>query len=166
MSKQKYYKVLTKDLMAPNNTDFSYKGWENKTFKVKGKIELYDNGLHLYTSLKNISTGNFGPRVFEAKIIGNEYIDNIDKVCCKEIKLIKEIDINKVKDNCWIYHYCRNIKDKKELWSKLTDNGWICNYCNGIKDRKELWSKLTDNMWIYHYCINIKNRKELRDKIK
>ena len=161
---KKYYKVLTKDLRAPNNNNFSYKDWENKIFEVKGKLEWCRNGLHLYKSLNNLSVGNFGSRVFEAKLIG-KFLEDASKLCCKKIKIIKEIDIMKIEDDYWIYHYCQDVKDRSELWKKLKEDQWIYNYCIHVQDRSELWKKLKDDEWIYRYCKDMKDRSELWKKL-
>jgi len=165
MKQEIYYKVLTSDLKSPNNTKFDWSDWESKTFSVEGTLEMCSNGIHLYKSLNNLSIGNFGSRVFEAQVIGEEILEGDDKICVQEVKLIKEIDISLVEDNEWIYYYCRDVQDRKELWSKLTDEKYIYRYCIYVKDRKELWSKLTNEYWIYSYCRDIKDREELWSKL-
>jgi len=189
MKQKRYYKVLTEDLKAPSNTNFSYENWENRTFRVEGKLFMCANGLHLYKSLKNVSVGDFGSRVFEAIPIGNEYIEDEDKICCREIKILREIDASKVKDSAWAYwyclyikdrrdvrknirdskwayEYCKYIKDRKEVWKNITDSEYACRYCLDVKDRKEVWKNIKDNKWAYWYCRNVKNRKEVRKYIK
>jgi len=166
MKQKIYYKVLTSDLKSPNNTEFDWSDWESKTFKVHGPLKMCSNGIHLYKSLNNLFIGKFGSRVFEAQVIGEEILDEgDDKICTREVKLIKEIDISLVEDNYWIYYYCKNIQDKEELWSKLTNDMQIYEYCKYVKDRKELWSKMTNEAWIYSYCRNIQDRKELWSKL-
>jgi len=166
MKQEIYYKVLTSDLKSPNNTKFDWSAWESKTFSVEGPLEMCYNGIHLYKSLSNLSIGSFGSRVFEAQVIGEEILDEgDDKICTREVKLIKEIDISLVEDNEWIYFYCKDVEDRKELWFKLTDEHWIYNYCKNIKDREELWSKLTDEKYIYRYCRDVKDRKKLWSKL-
>ena len=162
---KKYYKVLTKDLRAPVDVNFSYEDWENKVFEVKGKLEWCRNGLHLYKNLNNLSVGNFGSRIFEAKPIG-KFLKDKNFICCRKIKIIKEIDIMKTEDDEWIFNYCQDIQDHPELWKKLKDSKWIFYYCRYVQDRPELWKKLKENEWIFFYCQEVKDRPELREKLK
>ena len=137
----KYYKVLTKDLRAPNNTDYSYEDWESKTFRVKGRLSVYRNGLHLYKSLANISVGNFGERVFEAEPIG-KFLDDKDKICCRGIRILCEIKPEEVEDSKWAYLYCRNIRDRVEVRAKIVESEWAYRYCQNIRDRAEMRAKI------------------------
>ena len=163
--KQRYYKVLTKDLRAPNNKEFSYKGWQRKTFKVKGSLKMCANGLHLYTSLENISVGSFGERIFEAEPVG-EYISDKDKICCRGVRLLKEIKSGEVKDSEWAYYYCFKVKDKPEVYKNITDFEWACRYCLEIKDRPEVYKNITDPEWAWWYCQYVKDRAEVHKYIK
>jgi len=43
---------------------------------------------------------------------------------------------------------------------------WAYLYCRDIKDRPEIWKNITDSYWAYCYCRVIKNRPELRKYIK
>ena len=162
--KQRYYKVLTKDLKAPNQKWFSYEDWQRKTFKVKGSLEMCANGLHLYTSLEDISIGIFGERVFEAEPIG-EYISDRHKVCCREVKLLKKVKPEEVKDSRWLYNYCCYVKDRPEVYRHITDSKWLYYYCRYVKDRPEIYKRITNPKWIYHYCCNVKDRPKIYKKI-
>ena len=157
---RKFYKVLTKNLRAPSHTEFSYENWQTKTFKVEYPLEMCKSGLHLYTSLENISIGLFGERVFEAEPIG-EYISDKNKICCKEIKLIKELKIEEIKDPKWAYYYCRYVKDIPKIYKKITNSRWAYRYCHDIKDRPEVYKNITDFNLAYSYCRHIKDRPEV-----
>ena len=65
------------------------------------ELQLCWNGLHLYTSLADISIGEFGPRVFEAEPIG-EIIKAEYKICCRAAKLIRELSKSDVTDKEWL----------------------------------------------------------------
>ena len=158
--KQKYYKVLTKDLKAPSNTEFSYENWQTKTFKVEGPLEMCKNGLHLYTSLEYLSAGNFGERVFEAIPVG-EYISGKKKICCRGVKLLKELKPGDVKDSQWAYYYCYKVKDIPEVYENITNSRNVYWYCRYIKDRPEVYKNITDSEWAYYYCHYIENRPEV-----
>ena len=128
------YKILTKNLKAPNifNRSYSYEGWEKKSFRVEGGLELCRNGLHVYKSLNNVTIGNFGERVFKVEIIG-KYIEDENKYCCKEIKILKELDAEEVKDSRWAYRYCRDVEDREEVRKNIKDSVWAYYYCRDVK---------------------------------
>ena len=162
--KHKYYKVLTKNLMAPNNKEFSYKGWQTKTFKVKDSLKMCKNGLHLYTSLEYLSAGNFGERVFEAIPVG-EYISGKKKICCREVKLLKEIIPEDVKDSQWAYHYCYEVEDKPEVRKNITDSEWAYYYCHYVQDNPKVYNNITKSQWAYRYCHDVRDIPKIYKRI-
>ena len=161
---KKYYKVLTKDLRAPNQKWFSYKDWQTKTFEVEGSLKMCAKGLHLYTSLKYLSVGKFGERVFEAKSIG-EHISNKNKICCRKVKLIRELKPEEVKDSEWAYHYCCEVEDKPEVRKNITDSEWAYYYCRYVKDNPEICNNITKSEWAYQYCFNIRDIPKIYKRI-
>ena len=169
MKKITGYKVLTKDLKAPNNLRFSYEGCTEPGFikKIKGKLVMCENGLHVYKDLRNLSIGDFGSRVFKVEVIG-DYLDDkeeLGKYCCKEIKFIKELKPSEVKDSEWAYGYCKYVKDDPEVRKNITESNWAYYYCYKIKDRKEVRKNITDSDDAYRYCEDVKDRPEVRKNI-
>ena len=161
---RKYYKVLTKDLQAPVDRSFFYDEWQTKIFEVEGPLIMCMNGLHLYTSLENVSIGNFGERVFEAEPIG-EYISDKNKICCRKVRLIKELKPEDVKDSEWAYNYCRRVKDNPEVRKNIVDSKWAYYYCYEIEDRPEIRRNITDSMWAYYYCHDVEDKPEVFRRI-
>ena len=161
----KYYKVLTKNMCSPfdNKTTWII----NETTKLRNKhpLKLCFNGLHLYKSLDNISIGEFGPRVFEAEPIG-EILKDENKICCREVKLLKELNPGEVTDSEWAYDYCLSIKDRSSVRKNITDSEWAYRYCRDVKDRPSVRKNITDSEWAYEYCIDVKDRPSVRKYIK
>ena len=147
--------------------------WDGKTKWAIGKttklnndkpLKICENGLHLYTSLDNITIGSFGPRVFEAEPIG-EVAEAESKICCRSAKLIREVDPGEVRDSEWAYEYCLNI-DRPSVRKNITDSGWAYRYCLDIKDLSSVRKYITDSGWAYEYCLGIKDRPEVRKHVK
>lgn len=77
-----------KDNMTSENGVMS---WElGKWNKVDGKLEICSNGLHAYTCPLESINNIFGNRWFIAEAKG-EIIKEENKICCSEMRVIKEI---------------------------------------------------------------------------
>ena len=76
------------------------------------------------------------------------------------MKLTDEIEIN-----AWAYNQCMIGNDTKQMRRLITNNALIYSYCRNIKDREEMLSKITDYD-AYRYCKYIKDRPEVRRYIK
>lgn len=103
------------------------------------------------------------------KEFGEVLLDNLSWL--KSENLIQYIDTRELikyigNNNKWIYNYCINVEDIKELWTKLTEDYWIYYYCRFVEDRPELWSRLTEPEYIIRYCEYVEDRPELRIKLK
>ena len=55
--------------------------------------------------------------------------------------------------------------DKKEYWLLITEDCYLYHYCKNVKDRPEMYNRISNSFSLYMYCLHIKNRKELSDKI-
>ena len=158
----KYYKVLTKDMRSPVNGRTKWAIGDITKLRCRlelnysVRLRLCRNGLHLYTSLDNISIGEFGPRVFEAEPIG-KVVRSEDKVCCRAVRLLKELDPAEVTDSHWAYNYCKRVKDAPKVRKNITDSSWAYRYCRDIKDRPSVRKRITNDYWACEYCKNIKD---------
>ena len=159
-----YYKVLTKDMCSPYDGKTTWAVGEVTELNNDRPLDLCWNGLHLYKSLRKISIGEFGPRVFEAEPIG-ELVNGRGKVCCRRVKLIKEIDPSEVIDEYWIYEYCDTENDIPEVRKNITSSIMSLDYCLYIKDRPSVRKHITDSRWAYDYCVNVKDRPSVRANI-
>jgi len=160
----KGYKVLTADMKSPfdNKTEWTL-GKITSIAKDK-KLRIIGYGLHLYKSLKNVSIGKFGCRVFEAEIVG-EYIEDKNKFCAYEIKLIKELNPEEVTDSKWVYEYCITVKDDPKVRKNITCSEYAYLYCQYIKDDPKVRKYITDSFWAYEYCITVKDDPKVRKYI-
>ena len=84
---------------------------------------------------------------------------------CRDVKDREEL-WSTIKEDEWKVYYCQIIKDRKELWSTIEEDEWKVYYCRDIKDREELWSTIKNDYWKYRYCRDIKDREELWSTIK
>ena len=160
----KYYKVLTKDMCSPYDNKTEWALGETTKLCNKHPLKLRWNGLHLYTSLNNVSIGYFGSRVFEAEPIG-EILKDENKICCKEVKLIRELNPSEVTDSEWVYEYCRDVEDIPRVRKNITDSEWAYQYCRVVKDRPSVRKHITDSEWAYMYCRFIEDSPEVRNRI-
>jgi len=155
-------------MKEPDNKKLSYKGWKDKTFRIEGELIMWKNGLYLYKSLSNLTAGNFGSRVFEAVSIG-EYIEDIDKKVCREIRLVRELSLDEIcveeLDNGWAYGYCFYVKDRPEIRDKLVGSSLAFWYCLCVEDRPEIRDKIVNSREAYWYCRTIEDRSEIRARI-
>ena len=49
------------------------------------------------------------------------------------------------------YLYCRDIKDRQEVWGQITDPKWAYWYCKDIEDRPEVRKCITKPYWLQKY---------------
>ena len=42
--------------------------------------------------------------------------------------------------NCWVYEKCK-IKDEEKYWRLINNSIWCYLYCRDVKDREEVWKK-------------------------
>ena len=61
--------------------------------------------------------------------------------------------------------YCRDIKDRPEVYKYITDSYWAHEYCRCIKDRPVVYKHITESVWADRYCFYIKDRPEVRKYI-
>lgn len=131
----KGYKILTKDMYSP--FDKKTKWILGKSIKLENNQELKIGhyGLHLYKSLDNVSIGAFGSRVFEAETI-DDYIEDANKLCSYEVKLLKELKPSDVTDSYWSYLYCKNIHDNIEVAKNITNSLYAFYYSIEVRDKE------------------------------
>jgi len=65
----------------------------------------------------------------------------------------------------WAYYQCVK-NDTIQMRRLITNSEWVYMYCREVKDREEVWKKITDSNDAYCYCRNIKDREEVRKYIK
>jgi hypothetical protein len=93
MKKMKGYKFIRSD-MTSKNGDISWKKGEWK--KHKGKIKLCDSGFHACrTALQSLSYV-YGDKWFIVEARGDFEEDERDKFVCSEMRLLKELPIDRV----------------------------------------------------------------------
>ena len=163
----KYYKALTEIMTSPiyYNTKWSL-DCINKLGNRR-PLKMCNNGLHLYTSLDMLTSAGFGSRVFEAEPIGEILEDDSDDtvVCCRKVKLVRELDPSEVTDSVWAFWYCQDIQDIPSVYENITESEWAYEYCDLIKDRPSVRKNITDSDIAFEYCKNIKDRPSVRKHI-
>ena len=153
-----YYKVLTKDMRSPLSRRTRWAIGETTKLGNKQPLKLCWNGLHLYTSLNNVSIGEFGSRVFNAEPV-DELLGGGDKICCRAAKLICELDPAEVTDPEWAFYYCRAIKDILGVRRNITTSEWAYKYCLYVKDRPSVAYYIEDRHWLWYYLKDVKGMK-------
>jgi ferritin-like protein len=125
-----YFKVLTKDMEAPFNKNFTYKLNKKYIIKCQESIELCKNGFHYFSNTDDIfdilgnDFFNNKYRIFEVKPGGN-IIEDYNKLCCSEITLLRELTFEDLIDydnsGKYTWYYADYNNDKKIDINKLED---------------------------------------------
>ena len=74
--------------------------------------------------------------------------------------------LNKEDMSDWAYFECKNGNDNSEIRKLITKLVDVYCYCRDVRDIKEMWSRIKDPDWAFWYCRIIKNRPEVRKYIK
>jgi hypothetical protein len=85
--------------------------------------------------------------------LGIEYAEKnnlIDKPI-KEVLKHLESDNKKSWFNWFIFNYCKDIENDKNLANKLNDDCWIYCYCRYVENDKKLANRLTNDHYINEY---------------
>ena len=49
------------------------------------------------------------------------------------------------------YSFCKEVEDRKELWSAITSDEWRYYYCKDVKDRPEVSGEIGSDPWLFFY---------------
>ena len=79
-------------------------------------------------------------------------------------------------DQMWQYQYCKDIKDRSEIWKALgqncihpTESQYNYMYCRYVRDREDVWKALTcthiNPYWQYMYCREVRYEPKIANAI-
>ena len=63
------------------------------------------------------------------------------------MKILDEYEISH-----WAYQECKKGNNTSEIRNLITLDCYIVYYCKDVKDREEMWSKIKESYWKWVYC--------------
>lgn len=165
----KGYKAFNSDLKC---RDYQYK--EGQLHVYDSTVELCVSGFHFCTELQDVVKYYYyqSMRVFEIEATGTitEPETDCSKRACSELKLIKELSLEEVKNSINksepAYYWACFISEQEHMKQYVTEPEWAFYWAKNIGDQEHMKQYITDSYWAYNWArdIDCNDEQYFKDK--